>query len=140
MEQFEDKIQDVGNSILLTLEDLADAVNRVLSARGFPGHTLNSYRYFVGDGVAMLIRRALPVDRRHDDIIRACLDAFLRDYGRNWDTKTKPYKGIPELLDSLTARKINVKEVLPAFALQRSGFYFAQVNIAQGKNSQAFEE
>jgi phosphoglycolate phosphatase len=96
---------DLDGTLLDTLEDLADAVNRVLSARGFPGHILDSYRYFIGDGAAMLIRRALPEDKRHDVIIGDCLDAFLKDYGRNWKVKTKPYKGISELLDSLTARK-----------------------------------
>ncbi|MHC4457541.1 MAG: HAD family hydrolase [Planctomycetota bacterium] len=99
---------DLDGTLLDTLEDLADALNRVLSERGFPGHNLDSYRYFVGEGAAMLIRRALPEDKRHGDIIRDCLDAFLKDYGRNWKVRTKPYKGIPELLDSLTARKIKM--------------------------------
>ena len=99
---------DLDGTLLDTLEDLADAANRVLSARGFPGHPLDSYRYFIGDGAAMLIRRSLPADKRHDDIIHDCLDAFLRDYGRNWNVKTKPYKGIPELLDSLTSREIKM--------------------------------
>jgi phosphoglycolate phosphatase len=99
---------DLDGTLLDTLEDLADAVNRVLSARGFPGHSLDSYRYFIGDGAARLIRRVLPEDKRNEDIIGDCLDAFLKDYSRNWNVKTKPYKDIPELLDSLTARKIKM--------------------------------
>jgi len=99
---------DLDGTLLDTLEDLADAVNRVLSAGGFPGHSVDTYRYFIGDGAAMLIRRALPEDKRRDDIIGDCLDSFLKDYGRNWKVKTKPYEGISELLDSLTARKIKM--------------------------------
>lgn len=98
-------IFDLDGTLLDTLEDLADAVNRVLSANGFPQHSLEAYRYFVGDGAAMLIRRALPEEKRTADIIGNCLKAFLDNYGRNWKVKTKPYPGIPEMLDALTARR-----------------------------------
>jgi phosphoglycolate phosphatase len=99
---------DLDGTLLDTLEDIADAANRVLSERGFPKHNPDLYRYFVGEGAAIMIRRALPEDKRHEDIIRDCLGAFLKDYGRNWKVKTEPYKGIPELLDSLTIRKIKM--------------------------------
>ncbi len=99
---------DLDGTLLDTLEDLADSVNRVLSQRGFSRHKLDSYRRFIGDGAAMLITRALPEDKRNVEIIRICLDAFLEDYGRSWNLKTKPYKGIPELLDSLTVRGLKM--------------------------------
>ncbi|MGD2269086.1 MAG: HAD family hydrolase [Desulfobacterales bacterium] len=98
-------IFDLDGTLLDTLEDLADSVNRVLAASGFPAHGLEAYRYFVGDGSAMLITRALPEEKRAADVIRNCLRAFLEDYGRNWKVKTKPYPGIPEMLDALTARR-----------------------------------
>ena len=99
---------DLDGTLLDTLEDLADAANRMLSARGLPVHGLDSYRFFIGDGAATLIRRALPEDKRNADMIRVCLDEFLRDYGQSWNLKTKPYRGIPELLDSLVARHISM--------------------------------
>jgi phosphoglycolate phosphatase len=99
---------DLDGTLLDTLEDLADSMNRVLSARGFRQHGLETYRYFVGDGSAMLITRALPEDQRYEEIIRDCLDAFLKDYRRNWKIKTKPYRGIPGLLDAVTARGIRM--------------------------------
>jgi phosphoglycolate phosphatase len=99
---------DLDGTLLDTLEDLADSANRVLSAGGFPQHQLEAYRYFVGDGLAMLITRALPEDQRNEEIIRDCLDAFLKDYRRNWKVKTKPYKGITGLLDALTTRGIRM--------------------------------
>ena len=121
-------IFDLDGTLLDTLEDLADAANRVLSARGFPVHGLDSYRFFIGDGAATLIKRALPNDKRDANMIRDCLDDFLRDYSQTWNLKTKPYQGIPELLDSLVVRhirmavlsnkpheftKVCVKELLP---------------------------
>lgn len=99
---------DLDGTLLDTLKDIGDAANRVLAGKGFPTHELNAYRYFVGDGTAMLIRRALLEENRNDDVIRACLTEFLEDYGRNWNVKTKPYEGIPEMLDALNDRGLKM--------------------------------
>ncbi len=57
---------DLDGTLLNTLDDLADAVNRVLRANDFPTHDLDAYRYFVGNGSLMLVMRALPENRRDD--------------------------------------------------------------------------
>ena len=51
---------DLDGILLDALEDLADAVNAALASLGFPDHPLDACRYYVGDGVEMLVRRALP--------------------------------------------------------------------------------
>ncbi len=99
---------DLDGTLLDTLEDLGNAANRVLEQNGFPTHKMDIYRQFVGDGAKKLITRVLPEDKRKDTIIHSCLDAFLEDYGKNWNVKTRPYDGIPELLDALTARKLKM--------------------------------
>lgn len=93
---------DLDGTLLDTLEDLGNSVNSVLAARGLPTHTLDEYRYFVGDGTAMLITRALPQGKRNDETVRACLEELREAYGRNWNVNTRPYEGIPEMLDALT--------------------------------------
>ena len=95
---------DLDGTLLDTLEDLGTAANRVLEKNGFPVHTLDAYRHFVGDGVVVLMRRVLPEDKRNDDTIRVCVQAFREEYGRNWNVKTRPYDGVPEMLDGLLAR------------------------------------
>ncbi len=99
-------IFDLDGTLLDTLEDLADATNTVLSRRDLPAHPVNAYRRFVGSGASELIRRALPPDQRTDAIIRKCHRDFMKIYACNWNTKTRPYPGIPELLDRLAERKI----------------------------------
>lgn len=99
---------DLDGTLLDTLEDLGDAVNRVLAAKGFPAHNLEAYRSFIGNGAAMLITRALPEDKRNDATIHACLEAYREDYGQNWNVKTKVYDGIPQMLDELTARGLKL--------------------------------
>ena len=59
MNKFSAVVFDLDGTLLDTLEDLGDAVNRVLADRGFPAHPMDAYRYFVGDGSAVLIERAL---------------------------------------------------------------------------------
>jgi phosphoglycolate phosphatase len=99
---------DLDGTLLDTLEDLAEAVNRVLERRGFSPHPLEAYRYFVGDGSLLLVKRALPEDRRDDAEVASCLEAFLREYGKNWMVKTRPYDGVPLMLDALTERGLKM--------------------------------
>ena len=101
-------IFDLDGTLLDTLEDLADSVNRVLQDKGLPTHPTEAFRYFVGNGVAMLVSRALPPEERNDELTADCLEAFRREYNRNWNMKTKPYNGVSELLDALTAKHIEM--------------------------------
>ena len=97
---------DLDGTLLDTLDDLSASSNRVLRANGFPEHPADAYRYFVGDGARNLVIRILPEDRRDDETIEACLQAFRADYGKNWAVRTRPYDGVPEMLDVVTAMKL----------------------------------
>jgi phosphoglycolate phosphatase len=99
---------DLDGTLLDTLEDLCDSVNRVLAAREFPTHPLDAYRYYVGDGAATLFSRVLPERQNSEEMVEECLRDFREDYGRNWNVKTRAYPGIPELLDGLTERGIRM--------------------------------
>ncbi len=99
-------IFDLDGTLLDTLEDLAEATNSALGRCGFPPHPIDDYRQFVGNGARELIRRALPPDRRSDAIIQRCHQEFLEIYARSWDTRTRPYPGIPELLDRLAEKRV----------------------------------
>ena len=101
-------IFDLDGTLLDTLEDIGDAVNRVLSARGFPVHPIDAYRFFVGNGVAKLVERALPENKRDAETIRSCLDAYRADYSRHWNVKTRLYDGVSAMLDALTARVLKL--------------------------------
>ncbi len=99
---------DLDGTLLDTIDDIGDALNRVLEQNRFPTHTMDVYSKFVGDGALNLIIRALPEDKRIDTVINTCFDAFFDDYNQNWNVKTKPYDGIPELLDKITARGLKM--------------------------------
>jgi phosphoglycolate phosphatase len=100
--KFKAVLFDLDGTLLDTLEDLGEAMNQVLRDLGFPIHEIQAYKYFVGDGAEMLIRRALPKDSLTEELVQQCLKAYREEYGRRWDQKTRPYEGVPEMLDALT--------------------------------------
>lgn len=97
-------IFDLDGTLLDTLEDLAASMNTILERKGWPAHPVDAYRWFVGDGVAMLVQRALPERRRRESIIRECVQAMRTEYAGRWAEHTEPYSGVPELLHALTVR------------------------------------
>jgi phosphoglycolate phosphatase len=101
-------IFDLDGTLLDTLEDLADSLNSVLHKRGLPTHPIEAIRYFIGSGAAMLVSRALPPEEQNEKLAADCLDEFRRVYKNNWNKKTRPYKGVSELLDDLTAKQIKM--------------------------------
>lgn len=62
----------------------------------------------VGNGVRKLIERALPDDSLSERTINEALAAFKEYYDDHCFDKTKPYPGIPELLNDLTARGVSL--------------------------------
>ena len=99
---------DLDGTLINTLDDISNAANRVLMKRGFPTHRPDAYRYFVGDGVAELIKRAIPVEAQDDETIASCLQAFKEDYAQSWNVETKLYEGVSEMLDTLASHNMQM--------------------------------
>ena len=98
---------DLDGTLLDSLEDLADSMNATLERHGYETHPIAAYRHFVGDGMATLVRRVLPAEVRDDaEENSRCLTSMRAEYGKRWAQKTKPYAGIPELLEALTAAAV----------------------------------
>lgn len=98
---------DLDGTLLDSLDDLADSMNAVLSELGAPTHSPDKYCYFVGNGVEKLVRRALPEDASEETFEKA-VAAMRSEYHKRWDNKTRPYDGIPQLLDELTRRGVEM--------------------------------
>jgi phosphoglycolate phosphatase len=105
---FKAVIFDLDGTLLDTLEDIADATNSVLSRFGFPQPDREAYKYFIGEGIETLVRRALPKDKLDEPLIGQCVAIMREEYGKRWANKTHPYREIPEILDALTIRRIKM--------------------------------
>ncbi|MFC1981818.1 HAD family hydrolase [Chloroflexota bacterium] len=93
---------DLDGTLLDTLKDIADSVNLALDRLGFPQHEINAYKYFVGDGREALAIRVLPEDHR-DTITFDRLVLYIKEeYSKHWSNNTRPYRGIPEMLQAVT--------------------------------------
>jgi len=101
-------IFDLDGTLLDSIDDLADSMNATLAALRHPARTIAEYKTFVGDGVAELVRRALPEDARDEALVQDALRHMRAEYAERWDHKTRPYPGIPELLDALAARGLRL--------------------------------
>jgi phosphoglycolate phosphatase len=99
---------DLDGTLLDTLEDIADATNAALHALGVKEYPVSDYKIFVGDGVETLIERVLPPDQT-DPAARARCAALMREeYSQRWWCKSRPYRGIPGLLDELARRTVPI--------------------------------
>ena len=101
-------IFDLDGTLLNTIDDLGAATNYALEAEGFPTHALEAYTMMVGNGVNLLIERALPEEHRTKATVERLLVHFRSYYDEHLADQTRPYPGIPELLSELTSREIAV--------------------------------
>lgn len=93
-------IFDMDGTILNTLDDLCDSVNYMLSECGYTSVTLDEVRGFVGNGVKMLVKRALKKEVSDSEFDR-CMSVFSEHYDKNKENKTAPYDGILDLMREL---------------------------------------
>jgi phosphoglycolate phosphatase len=105
---FRAAIFDLDGTLLDTLDDIANAANHVLAARGFPTHPNPNYRAFIGEGVVKLMLRALPETHQDEATVQACVGTYVQEYERTWNAQTKPYAGVPEMLDALVVRGLKL--------------------------------
>ena len=98
---------DLDGTLLNTLEDLTDAVNYVMDAYGFPEHSIEDVRCFVGNGIRVLMQRAIPEGEENPQFDEA-FELFKRYYLAHNKVKTRPYDGIMELLGELKKRGVHM--------------------------------
>lgn len=92
---------DLDGTLLDTIGDLAESCNFMLRKRGLTEYGYDDYCHFVGNGITRLVERALPEELRTADYVAAARRDFVDYYIDHIDLHTKPYDGIPELVETL---------------------------------------
>ena len=94
-------IFDLDGTLLNTIADLAAATNQALEKLHYPAHPTQAYLRFVGNGINKLFERALPEAARTQENVLRVRELFVPYYDAHGTELTKPYDGIPSLLETL---------------------------------------
>lgn len=103
MKEYQTYIFDLDGTLLYTLADLAASTNHALRLNGMPEHSLDDVRRFVGNGVRVLMERAVPGGAANPKFENALADFRAHYMVHSLDT-TMPYPGVPDMLAELKRR------------------------------------
>lgn len=132
-------IFDLDGTLLNSLKDLAAAGNYVCQQNGWPTHSLEEYRYFVGNGIPKLCERFSPPSHRTTEQLQQTLSQFQTYYALHKQDFTAPYPGILQLLQNCIQNNIGIGVVTNKahpFAQDIVNHYFStMIPFVQGATS-----
>ena len=130
-------IFDLDGTLLDTLGDLAASVNYALKACDMPQHSIDDVRRFVGNGVRLLMERAVP-DGAANPRFEEAFTTFRQHYLEHSLDTTRPYDGIMEMLQALRSRGFRTAVVSNKFyaATQElcQHFFVDSIEVAIGEH------
>ena len=134
--KYDTYIFDLDGTLLDTLQDLAASVNYALRQHAMPEHSIDDIRRFVGNGVRKLMERAVP-DGAQNPLFESAFAMFRQYYMQHSLDTTRPYDGIPEMLDELKRRGCRMAVVsnkMMAATQELIAHFFPQIEVAIGEH------
>lgn len=129
-------IFDLDGTLLDTLHDLASSVNYALQTHDMPTHSVDAIRGFVGNGVRLLMERAVP-DGAQNPQFEATFATFRQHYMQHSLDTTCPYPGIAEMLHQLKqhgCRLAVVSNKMMAATQDLVRHFFPEIEVAIGEH------
>ncbi|MDY3845532.1 MAG: HAD family hydrolase [Eubacteriales bacterium] len=130
-------IFDLDGTLLYTLEDLKNSTNYALEKFSMPKRTLDEIRAFVGNGIRLLIERAVPEGDKNplfDDVFAA----FKEHYSAHSLDFTRPYDGITDMLKVAKSRGFKTaivsNKIDSAVKELRDVFFPGLIDVAYGES------
>ena len=129
-------IFDLDGTLLDTLVDLAASCNYALDSCGMPVRSIDEVRRFVGNGVRMLMVRAVP-NGEENPAFEQALELFRKHYLVHGQDHTAPYPGVVDMLVRLRSQGLKIAVVSNKFdaaTKQLCDYYFPNlVDVAIGE-------
>lgn len=97
---------DLDGTLVDSLVDLAQSVNKALVKVGIEPHPVEKYNHFVGNGREVLVRSAMGKYAEDAELFKIVMDTFNSDYAIHCNDNTKDYVGCKDLLDNLSKKGI----------------------------------
>ena len=120
---------DLDGTLLNTLDDLMDAVNHTMEVFGYPRHSREEVRRFLGNGARQLLQLSVPQGRDWQEP----LAAFQSYYREHCQIKTAPYPGIMEALYALKKYPMAIVSNKPDAAVKKLCAQYFPGIYAQGE-------
>ena len=129
-------IFDLDGTILDTLDDLTQSVNYALRQFSMAERQKDEVRMMVGNGVRLLIERAVPTGTK-DGVTIQVFETFRKHYLEHSLDNTRPYPGIIGLFAKLKreGKKIAIvsNKLQPAVTALVDRFFSQYVDVAIGE-------
>ena len=129
---------DLDGTLLDTLTDLAASTNYALRSCGMPEHSIDDVRCFVGNGVRMLMTRAVP-DGESNPRFDEAFSVFRQHYMQHCLDTTCPYPGIMEALARLKEKGMMLAIVSNKMQVAteelRQHFFSQYIDVAIGESA-----
>ena len=100
-------IFDLDGTLIDSRRDLADSANEMLAGYGAAPLAEDDIASMIGCGAAMLVKRVITA-AGVDASLEEALGRFLALYDGRLTHHTRPYEGIPQLLDDLRAEHVSM--------------------------------
>ena len=127
-------IFDLDGTLLNTIADLAASTNQALRHFGYPEHPTEAYRFFVGNGINKLFERALPEGERTEENVLRIRSQFIPYYNEHNADFSTPYPGIPEVLETLQSKGIQLAVASNKYQLATEkliAYYFPTIHFVK---------
>lgn len=132
-------IFDLDGTLLNTLTDLTNSVNFALNKYQLPTYSEDAIRQMVGNGVTVLMERAIPGGHAFEKF-ECCLNDFKEHYEAHKKDFTKPFPGILEFLAEASQKNYKLAVVSNKFDLAVKGlcedFFAPYITTAIGESAQ----
>ena len=129
---------DLDGTLLDTLTDLTASTNYALRSCGMPEHSIDDVRRFVGNGVRMLMTRAVP-DGESNPRFDEAFSVFRQHYMQHCLDTTCPYPGIMDALARLKEKGMMLaivsNKMQAATEELRQHFFSNYIDVAIGESA-----
>lgn len=107
MSKYKIVVFDLDGTLVDSLTDLAESVNKGLQKAGLKTHPYSAYKTFVGNGRDVLIERAMGNNASDKNLKNIVLTTFDEEYKIHCNDNTRSYNTCPDLLKRLS--EMNIK-------------------------------
>lgn len=102
-------IFDLDGTLSDSIHSIKYCTDRAVAPYGFGPFSVEQYKYFVGDGAANLVKRALAAGGDTQGVhFEEAFARYKEFFAVDCMYEVKPYEGIPELLEALKKRGVKL--------------------------------